>query len=174
MKFKKLFLEPAYLIEQDLFKDDRGLFFRYFSLVDFSIIGHKGQWVQMNHSFTFKKGTIRGMHFQISPFEEIKLVRCISGSVYDVIIDMRRSSSNYLKWQGFELNSSNKNALYIPKGFAHGFQVLEDNSELLYMHTAIYNKDYERGVRYDDPAINIIWPLNVTLVSERDKNHPLL
>jgi dTDP-4-dehydrorhamnose 3,5-epimerase len=87
---------------------------------------------------------------------------------------MRRSSSNYLKWQGFELNSSNKNALYIPKGFAHGFQVLEDNSELLYMHTAIYNKDYERGVRYDDPAINIIWPLNVTLVSERDKNHPLL
>ena len=174
MKFKKLFLEPAYLIEQDLFKDERGLFFRYFSLDDFSIIGHKCQWVQMNHSFTIKKGTIRGMHFQISPFEEIKLVRCISGSVYDVIIDMRRSSPNYLKWQGFELNSSNKNALYIPKGFAHGFQVLEDNSELLYMHTAIYSRDYERGVRYDDPAINIIWPLKVTLVSERDKNHPLL
>lgn len=174
MNFINLNLEPAYLIEQDLFKDDRGFFFRYYSKEDFAQIGHTKEWIQMNHSFTALKGTIRGMHYQLSPNQEIKLVRCVSGSVFDVIIDMRQSSPNYLKWQGFELSANNKNALYIPEGFAHGFQVLENNSELLYMHTAPYSKESEAGVRYNDPVININWPLEVSLVSERDKNHPLL
>ena len=174
MNFINLNLKPAYLIELDFFKDDRGFFFRFYSKEDFAQIGHTKEWIQMNHSFTALKGTIRGMHYQLSPNQEIKLVRCVYGSVFDVIIDMRQSSPNYLKWQGFELSANNKNALYIPEGFAHGFQVLENNTELLYLHTAPYSKESEAGVRYNDPLINISWPLEVSLVSERDKNHPLL
>lgn len=174
MNFKQLSLQSAYLIEPDLFSDERGYFFRYYSKEEFLQIGHTKEWIQMNHSFTAQKGAIRGMHFQLSPNQEVKLVRCIAGSVFDVIIDMRESSPNFLKWQGFELSAKNKNALYIPEGFAHGFQVLEENSELLYMHTATYSKESEAGVRYNDPAIGINWPLGVSIVSERDKNHPML
>lgn len=174
MIFTQLKLEPAQLIEPNLFSDERGYFFRYFSKDEFIKIGHTKEWVQMNHSFTSQKGAIRGMHYQLSPNQEIKLVRCISGSVYDVIVDMRESSPNFLKWQGFVLSANNHKALYIPEGFAHGFQVLETDSELLYMHTARYSKEFEAGVRYNDPAIGINWPLEVSIVSDRDKNHPLL
>jgi dTDP-4-dehydrorhamnose 3,5-epimerase len=130
--------------------------------------------VQLNHSVTDKKGTIRGMHFQIEPFREIKMVKCIAGAVYDVIIDLRRDSSTFLKWFGAELSAKNKKMLYIPEGFAHGFQCLGDNCELIYHHSAFYIPGAEGGIRYDDLMIKIKWPLPVTLLSPRDATHPYL
>src|SRR4030095_15392058 len=124
--------------------------------------------------YTAKKGTIRGMHFQLPPYREIKMVRCIRGKVFDVIIDIRKGSATFLKWFGVELSPAALNMIYIPEGFAHGFQALHDESELLYHHSEFYTPNAESGIRYDDPAINIEWPLEVTSVSERDLNHPLL
>ena len=137
-------------------------------------IGFKGEWVQMNHSFTAERATIRGMHYQNAPFSEIKLVRCIRGRVFDVVIDLRRNSSTFLNWFGLELSPDIGNMLFIPKGFAHGFQALDSDCELLYHHSAYYEPRAETGIRFDDPCININWPLPVGLISERDLSHPLL
>jgi dTDP-4-dehydrorhamnose 3,5-epimerase len=128
----------------------------------------------MNHSYTTKKGTVRGMHYQLPPYREIKMVRCVRGKVFDVIIDIRRSSDTFRQWFGVELSPAAMNMLYIPEGFAHGFQTLADDSELLYHHSEFYTPNAEGGIRFDDPSVNIKWPLEVTSVSERDLNHPLL
>ena len=117
---------------------------------------------------------IRGMHFQFSPFREIKLVRCISGAVFDVVVDLRKGSDTFLKWYGTELSAENKKMIYIPEGFGHGFQCLTDQCELLYHHTEYYRKESEGGIRYNDRMINIEWPLTVTGHSERDGSHPFL
>lgn len=154
--------------------DNRGWFARYFCKDEFSQIGHAKEWVQMNHSFTSKKGTIRGMHFQHPPFAEIKLVRCVAGSVFDVIIDLRKGSETFLQWYGRELSAATKIMLYIPAGFAHGFQTLEDDSELLYHHSEYYKPSVEAGIRYNDHRINIQWPIVPTEISERDAGHTLL
>ena len=114
------------------------------------------------------------MHYQVAPYTEIKMVRCIAGSIYDVIIDLRKDSSSFLQWTGVELSAQNKKMLYIPEGFAHGFQTLSNDCELIYHHTAFYTPGAEGGIRYDDPAIGIEWPLVVADISDRDKNHPLL
>jgi dTDP-4-dehydrorhamnose 3,5-epimerase len=128
----------------------------------------------MNHSFTKQKATIRGMHYQLPPFSEIKLVRCIAGAVYDVIIDLRKDSTTFLQWFGVELSAQNKKMIYIPQGFAHGFQALSDDCELIYHHSQFYTPGAEGGIKYDDKRVSINWPLTVTSISERDNQHPLL
>ena len=128
----------------------------------------------MNHSFTTHKGTIRGMHYQAAPYREIKMIRCIAGAVFDVIIDIRRDSPTFLRWFGVELSARNKKMLYIPEGFAHGFQSLADNTELLYHHSEFYTPGSEGGIRYDDEKAAIKWPLPLSVISERDANHPYI
>ena len=174
MKFIPTILNGSFTIQLDPINDERGWFARYFCKKEFSTIGHNKEWVQMNHSFSLKKGTLRGMHFQKPPHSEVKLVRCIQGSVFDVIIDLRKDSPTFLKWFGTELSAENKLMMYIPEGFAHGFQTLEDNSGLLYMHTAYYSPEAEDGLRYNDPQVNISWPLEISEISMRDNSHDLL
>lgn len=174
MTFTPTSLQGSYVIDLNVFKDDRGWFARTYCKDEFTQIEHNADWVQLNHSFTSKKGTIRGMHFQLPPFEEIKMVRCINGVVYDVIVDLRKDSKTFLQYFGTELSAANKKMLYIPKGFAHGFQTLTDEAELIYHHSQFYKPGVESGIRYNDPAISILWPLPAVNVSERDLNHLLL
>lgn len=174
MKFSPASIKGVHVVDLEPLVDGRGWFARTFCKKEFSAIGFDGEWVQMNQSFTVRKGTIRGMHFQLPPFSEVKVVRCIAGSVYDVIIDLRKGSDTFLSWAGVELSSANRKAIYIPKGFAHGFQSLTDNTELLYLHSSYYAPGYEGGIRYDDPIIGIKWPLEVSEISPRDLSHPLL
>jgi dTDP-4-dehydrorhamnose 3,5-epimerase len=165
-------LAGAFLIDLEPHSDERGWFARFYSKDEFEKIGHTKEWVQLNHSVSYLKGTLRGMHFQHSPFREVKMVRCIAGAVYDVVIDLRRDSSTFLQWFGTELSAKNNKMLYIPEGFAHGFQTLSDNSALIYHHTEFYTPKAEAGLRYDDPAFSIQWPLPVAVISERDATHP--
>jgi len=174
MIFRETALKGAYLIEAEPLGDIRGLFARTYCKNEFSRIGHQKEFVQFNHSHTFRKGTIRGMHYQLPPYTEIKLVRCIRGSVYDVIIDIRKGSPTFLKYLPVELSEHNLLSLYIPEGFAHGFQTLEDNTQLIYHHTAYYVSGSEAGIRYNDPLISISWPLTVTVITEKDLNYNLL
>lgn len=174
MIFKEAPLRDSYLIEAEAFTDERGWFARTFCKNEFSKIGFVKEWVQLNHSFTNKSGAIRGMHYQKAPYAEIKLVRCIAGAVYDVIIDLRASSSTFLRHFGAELSSVNKKMMYIPEGFAHGFQALTDNCELIYHHSQFYIPGVEAGIRYNDARVGIAWPLPVTCISSRDATHPLL
>src|SRR5882724_11791152 len=174
MKFTPVSLPEAYVIEPSVYQDERGAFYRYFCKDEFKEIGHEGEWLQLNHSFTTEPGTIRGLHYQLPPHTEIKLVRCIAGRVFDVIVDVRKGSPTFLQWFGAELSAVNRKMLYIPRGFAHGFQSLTADCELIYHHSAYYTKGSEGGVRYDDPLLAIHWPLPVRNVSERDRHHPLL
>jgi len=174
MTFKESALKGVYIIELKPFIDNRGLFARTFCKKEFQEIGHDQEFVQFNHSVTHKKGSIRGMHYQMPPFSEIKLIRCVRGSVYDVIIDLRKDSSTFLKYTSVEITEHNMLSLYIPHGFAHGFQTLEDNTQLIYHHTAYYTPGYEAGILYNDPAIGITWPLPVSVITEKDLNHSLL
>lgn len=174
MIFTPTSLAGSFTIDLKPFVDNRGWFSRYYSKEVFHEIGHTKEWVQMNHSASYKKGTIRGMHFQLSPFKEIKMVRCIAGAVFDVIIDIRSNSASFLQWFGVELSAENKRMLYIPEGFAHGFQCLTDDCELLYHHSEVYQPGAEAGVRFDDPSIGIKWPLPVFVISERDAAHPFI
>lgn len=174
MTFNPTFINGLYTIELDLFKDERGWFARIYCKEEFKKIGHSKEWVQLNHSFTKHKGIIRGMHYQHPPYSEVKLVRCISGAVYDVAIDLRKNSSTFLKWFGVELSAENKRMIYIPEGFAHGFQALTNDCEIIYHHTNFYTPGAEGGIRYNDPLIKINWPLPINGISERDKEHPYL
>lgn len=174
MKFVPIPLPGAYLIGLEPFKDERGWFARTYCKDEFSSIGHDREWLQLNHSFTGNKGTIRGMHYQLPPFTEIKLVRCIAGAVFDVVIDLRKDSATFLQWFGVELSAANQQMIYIPDGFAHGFQSLTENTELIYHHSQFYTPGVEGGIRYDEPMIKIKWPLPLTSISERDKDHPFL
>jgi dTDP-4-dehydrorhamnose 3,5-epimerase len=174
MNFTLTSLPGAYIAEPTLHADERGYFFRYFCKEEFLEIGHRGEWVQLNHSYTANAGTIRGMHYQLPPYKEIKLVRCISGKIFDVIVDIREGSPTFLNWFGTELSAENRKMLYIPEGFAHGFQALTANAELIYHHSAYYAKGSEGGIRFDDPSIDINWPLAIGIVSERDRQHSLL
>lgn len=174
MKFTLTRLHGSYIIDLQPVSDRRGWLARTFCKNEFAEIGHTKEWVQMNHSFTNKKGTIRGMHYQLPPHREIKMIRCIAGAVLDIVIDLRKSSETFLNWISLELNPDNKKMIYIPEGFAHGFQALTDNCELLYHHSAFYTPRSEGGIRYDDPIVDIQWPLPVTDISERDLMHLLL
>lgn len=172
--FRETSLSGSFLIEPVVREDNRGWFFRSFDETTFSRAGLNTQWLQMNHSYTKTKGTIRGMHFQYPPYSEVKMLRCVAGSVLDVIIDLRQDSSTFLQWFSVELSAINKKILYIPTGFAHGFQSLENDSELVYQHSANYQPGAEGGVFYNDQKIGIKWSLPVSIMSERDAAHPLI
>lgn len=174
MKIKSLPIKGAFEIELVNFNDSRGNFKRLFCAKELDDLIFSKQIVQINASETFQKGSIRGMHFQKHPRLEIKLIQCIQGKVFDVMVDLRKSSKTFLQWYAVELSSQKNNMIILPEGCAHGFQTLRENSKLLYFHTEFYSSDHESGVRYDDPLIGIKWPLDVGFVSDRDKNHQLL
>lgn len=168
MIFKELPLKDSYLIDIDRKKDARGWFARYFCQQEYAKMGLESNFVQSNFSFNNCKNTLRGLHFQRPPKSEIKVVTCVKGAVWDVIADLRSDSPSYGKWYGTELSEANKSALYIPKGFAHGFITLENNSELFYLHSEFYSSGCEGAVRYDDPQLNILWPSDPVEISDRD------
>ena len=174
MKFIPLKLSGAYLIELKPFTDERGLFARTFCQREFEAIGHTKPFVQINHSETLQRGTVRGLHYQVPPFGEVKLIRCIRGTIVDIALDLRRGSPTFLQYEVVELSEENRRMVYIPEGFAHGFQSLSDDVIMLYHHTNYYTPEYERGLRYDDPRLEIEWPLSPINLSERDRNHPLI
>ncbi len=154
--------------------DHRGSFTRWYCEKELSPHLNGRHIVQVNHSRTFKPGSIRGMHFQKAPHADTKFVRCIRGRVWDVALDLRKDSPTFLKWHATELSFGNNYMFLIPEGCAHGFQTLEEDSELLYLHTAFYEPSSEGGVNYTDPRVNIAWPLPTGDISDRDKNYPLL
>ena len=174
MKFVETPLPGAYVIEITPFTDERGLFARTYCRDEFRQINHADEFLQFNHSLTRHKGSVRGMHYQIPPFSEIKLIRCVAGSVFDVIIDIREGSPTFLQYFAVVLAAQTMNSVYVPRGFAHGFQTLEDDSQLIYHHTAIYKPGFENGIRFDDPGINIAWPLKPSMISSKDQSYPLL
>lgn len=167
-------LVGAYTIDVQPFQDNRGFFTRTFCENEFAQHNLVQHFVQANHSGTSSKGVIRGMHFQHLPHCEVKLVKCVQGAIYDVIVDVRKESSTFLQWFATDLTSENKRMMYVPAGFAHGFQALSEYSEIVYMVSNFYNKESEGGVRYNDPTVNIKWPLPVSLISEKDINIPLV
>ena len=174
MKFQPLSLFGAYTIELEPRGDERGRFTRLYCAKELAAIGHVKPIVNVNHSYTQQKGTIRGMHFQFPPDCEIKMVKCLRGAIWDCIVDIRKDSPTFLQWAGVELSENNNRMIYIPEGFAHGFQSLTDDVEITYFVTVFYASNNEGGLRFDDPAIKIDWPVPPTVVSDRDKNHALL
>jgi dTDP-4-dehydrorhamnose 3,5-epimerase len=171
MKFVETQLKGAYIIDLDKKEDERGFFARAFCRDEYLKYDLSTNIVQINNSFSNKKGTLRGMHFQITPKSEDKIIRCIKGAIYDVIIDLRPTSKTFCKWFGTELNEENRKTLYVPKGFAHGNVSLIDNSELIYLVTEYYSSEHERGIRWDDPFFKLEWPVTPAEISEKDKNH---
>ena len=169
MLFTKSQLEGAWLIEPEPIQDSRGWFARTFCEREFGEQGLETRFVQHSTSQNVSRGTLRGMHFQAPPHAEVKLVRCLTGAIYDVIVDLSPGSATYRQWRGFELSAANMRQLYIPKGFAHGFQTLEDDSEIDYLISEFYAPEASNGVRFDDSTFAIQWPLPVTVISDKDK-----
>ncbi len=172
MIFTETKLKGAFLIEPELMKDERGFFARSFCENEFKGHGLKSRVLQCNLSFNSAKGTVRGMHYQTAPFAEAKLVSCTRGGVYDVIIDLRPDSSTYCQWFAAELTTENYRMLYIPEGFAHGFQALTENAMVFYQMYGFYHPEAARGVRWDDPAFAIRWPLTTRNITEKDRTYP--
>ena len=167
-------LAGMWVIETAPFGDARGRLTRLFCAEAFAAVRPGLRFVQVNHSVTALRGTVRGLHWQRRPQAEAKLIRCLRGSVFDVTVDLRPGSPTFGRWHGVELSAHNEREVFIPEGCAHGFQALSDDAQLLYQHTAPYAPDCEAGLRYDDPELAIAWPLPVARVSERDLCHPLL
>ena len=167
-------IENVQEIKSEIFKDKRGAFLSCFKENEklFNKVWVDKKICQINLSLTLKKGTIRGLHYQEKPYQEAKLIRCLRGKVWDVVVDLREYSSTYKNWFSLELCSSKNNAIFVPEGFAHGFQTLQDNCELLYMHSNEYKPSFERGIKWDDPMLEISWPLNLTEISDRDNSLP--
>lgn len=174
MRFYELELQGAFIIEIDKIEDERGFFARTFCKDEYKKHNLETDFVQCNISYNKKKGTLRGMHYQTEPFAETKIVTCIKGSIYDVVIDMRKESNTYGKWIGIHLHSKVFKSLYIPKGFAHGFLTLEDDSEVFYQMSEFYNSDSSKGIRYDDPFINIDWKYEISILSDKDKSYSFI
>lgn len=171
MKFIETSLKDAYIIQIEPIEDERGYFARGFCAEEFKKRGLDSCIVQCNISYNPQKGTLRGMHYQKEPFSETKTIRCFKGAIYDVIIDLRKDSPTYKKWEGFELNEKNKNMLYVPKGFAHGFVTTEDESLVYYHVSEYYNPLADSGIRYNDSAFNIKFPVEPVIVSQKDLSH---
>ncbi len=174
MTFNETSLAGAFLIQLEQRRDDRGFFARAFCREEFRRHGLETVFVQANVGFSFRRGTLRGMHYQIAPHEEAKLIRCVRGKVYDVIVDLREGSPTYLGWTGVELSAESRNMFFIPAGCAHGYLSLTDHAEVFYQVSQPYAPESERGIRYDDPTIGIDWPEPVRVISEKDRNWPLL
>ena len=172
MIFKETKLKGAYIIELEPKEDERGFFARSWCQREFQTHGLNPCLVQCNISFNKKKGSLRGMHYQVAPHEEAKLVRCTMGTIYDVIIDLRLQSPDYKQWIAVELSATNRKMLYIPEGFVHGFQTLEENTEVFYQMTEFYHPECARAIRWDDPTFGIEWPLLNPVMSEKDTSYP--
>lgn len=173
MIFTETLLKGAYIIELEKLVDERGFFSRVYCDREFEEHGLNTHYVQSNISYNCKKGTLRGMHRQLSPYEEIKLVRCVKGSIYDVILDLREDSETYLQWYAVELTQNNHKTLYIPEGLAHGFLTLEDDVEVFYQHSQFYTPEVNGSVRWDDPAFGISWPgADNFVISNNDQKWP--
>lgn len=172
MKFYETPLKGAFEIELEKRGDDRGFFARFFCVNEFTEAGLETDIVQINNSLSRDKGTLRGIHYQLAPKAETKIVRCIKGALFDVIIDLRESSETFGKWHSVELTAENRKMLYVPKGFGHGFLTLEENTEALYLVTEFYAPELERGIRWNDPYFNIKWKADPVVISDKDKNHP--
>lgn len=174
MRFRETGLSGARVIDPSPHEDDRGRFMRAWCSREFVDYGIDFQPVQANMGFNVKKGTVRGMHFQVAPALEAKLVRCTRGSIFDVVLDLRPDSQTFRKWYGTELGAENGRMLFVPAGCAHGYQTLEENTEMHYMTSAFYTPSAVRGARFDDPFFAIEWPLIPTVVSDQDRNWPLM
>ena len=171
MKINSTRLEGLFTIELEKQEDDRGFFARTWDITKFKEFRLDTKLVQCNVSVSRKKGTLRGIHYQSKPYEETKLIRCTKGSIFDVVIDLRPKSKTFKKWQSFELNEKNYKMLYVPKGFAHGFITLQDNTEVFYQISEFFMPECVMGVRWDDPAFKIKWPLKPIIISEKDRNY---
>jgi dTDP-4-dehydrorhamnose 3,5-epimerase len=172
LRFLPTLLQGAYIIEHEPIEDHRGFFARTFCRKEFEEHGLKGCFVQCNTSWNREKGTLRGMHYQLPPHAEVKIVRCTRGRVFDVIIDLRPDSHTYCQWIGVELSDDDYRMLYVPEGFAHGYQTLEPNSEVFYLVSEFYAPAFERGIRWNDPSIGIKWPLPNPILSVKDGSYP--
>ncbi len=171
MIFSETGLKGAFLIEPEKSQDERGFFARTFCQKEFEAQGIDFKIAQSSTSFNPKKGTLRGLHYQASPHEEAKLVRCMRGAIYDVIVDLRKQSPTFKRWFSAELSQDNGRMLYVPKGFAHGFQTLRDDTEVFYQMSEFYHPESARGVRWDDPALGIEWPTDGMILSPRDRQY---
>lgn len=174
MKFIESPLRGAFLIELEPARDERGFFAQTWNRAEFLERGLDVELSECAISFNQRRGTLRGLHYQVAPFEETKLVRCTAGAIYDVVVDLRSQSPTYRQWGAFELSAENRHLLYVPKGFAHGLQTLVDATEVAYQMTGRYMPSHARGIRWDDPALGVRWPLPPTLISDRDRAHPLM
>ncbi|HEY4814661.1 MAG TPA: dTDP-4-dehydrorhamnose 3,5-epimerase [Chthoniobacterales bacterium] len=174
MRFLPTGLEGAWVVQLQPHKDERGFFARTFCAEEFAAHGLVKTFVQCNTSWNPRSGTVRGLHYQLSPSSEVKLVRCIAGAIFDVIVDLRPASPTYLQSYSAELTADNRSALYIPEMFAHGFQTLADDTEVFYQMSEFYAPQLGRGLRYDDPKLGINWPLSVASISTQDVSWPLL
>lgn len=172
MIFNETPLKGAYVIELEKLGDDRGFFARFFCQKEFDEYNLEKNIVQINNSSSKDIGTLRGIHYQLVPKAETKMVRCIKGKLFDAIVDLREESPTFLKWFGVELSAENRKMLYVPKGFGHSFITLEENTEAFYLTTEFYAPEYERGLRWNDPKIGIEWPIEPKIISEKDQNHP--
>jgi len=173
VKFSPLSLQGAFVVELEPIPDERGFFARTFCGEEFAAHGCDFNFVQSSVSFNKRKGTLRGMHYQKKPHEEAKVVRCVVGAIYDVVVDLRPESTTFKCWVGVELSAGNRKAIYIPKGFAHGFLTLADDTEVYYQMASAYHPDSAGGVRWDDPAFSIQWPFQPEMISSRDAAYPL-
>lgn len=172
MRFRELGVNGAFVVDLEPSNDERGFFARTWSAEDFRGRGLDPALAQISISFNARAGTIRGIHFQVAPHEETKLVRCTTGAIFDLVLDLRPDSSTFRRHEGVELTAANRRALYIPKGCGHGFQTTQDETEVLYLISAGYAAEAARGVRWNDPAFGIEWPLAPTQMSERDRTFP--
>jgi dTDP-4-dehydrorhamnose 3,5-epimerase len=172
MIFTETKLKGAFIIEPERLEDERGFFARTWCQQEFEAHGLNPRLVQCSISFNKRRGTLRGMHYQVAPYEEARLVRCTMGAIYDVVLDLRPASSTFKQWVAVELTSENRRMLYIPEGFTHGFQTLKDNTEVFYQMSEFYHPDHARGVRWNDPAFRIVWPSDVIVISDKDREYP--
>lgn len=172
MFFQGTKLKGSYIILPEKREDERGFFARTWCQKEFEAHGLVSRVAQTNVCFSKSRGTLRGMHYQVAPCEETKLVRCTRGAIYDVVIDLRPQSPTFKQWMGVELTAGNYKMLYVPENFAHGYQTLEDNTEVIYLVSQFYSAESERGVRYNDPAFGIDWPLEVQVISDKDESWP--
>ncbi len=170
MKFEELKLKGAFIINPEKIEDERGYFARTWDKEIFQKNKIDSDVSQCNISHNTKKGTIRGLHYQSKPFEEAKVVRCTRGKAFEVLVDLRKNSETYLKWTSVEISSNNLKMIFVPKGFALGFQTLEDETALFYQMSQFYKPEYAKGIRYDDPCLKITWPLKVTVISQNDRS----
>jgi dTDP-4-dehydrorhamnose 3,5-epimerase len=170
--FNKTKLEGAYIIEIEKHGDERGFFSRSWCNKELEDHGLNSKMVQANIGFSLKKGTLRGLHYQMPPYQEVKVVRCTMGAIFDVIVDLRPDSPTYKQWVSVELNSENRKMIYVPEGFAQGYLTLTDNTEMCYNTSQFYAPDFARGVRYDDLSFSIKLPIDVTVISKADKSWP--